>query len=417
MNMSDSVENRRSGMDSGRAIKKFKSAVKLVRIADDIQSYGSGAIQRERKSDQADLEARLETMLTRGSDTEGNPEAMRRLGVLHPEEYKPPIASVTRSRLMSVAAVEPQNFILITNRDFEMVNGQPEFGYEVSNTVSFWTVGPDHTYQQSFAFPALQPGHTLLYVHGFWNSVNSAVTAASVVGPALQGANVTNVICFSWPSQNSPVHYNQDVENQKESVPVLMELFYAVEKARINSMDRLHLVAHSLGNRLSTAALITVFKIHKEPIRDDLFGSLFFCAADVDINTAGNQDGFQDFLSKISEHAENVTSYACDSDAALEISTSILYNGVYRGGRFAPVACSDTNDYTTLLWRGRTTVDPLVSHNSFKEPVVMDDMKRAIAYDETRHNYWRTVTTGASVGEPQHNAQYYADHEVYFIHT
>lgn len=379
--------------------------------ADDIQNFVMPS--------QEELEASLEAMLYRGAKAEGIPDDQQPFAVLHPEEHEETtVFSAINTLLINTLAVpttEAQNFILVTNRKFKMENNQPVFGEELSDSVSYWIIA-GKKYTRSPTFPELKAGHTLVYVHGFYNSVTSAVDAAKLVGKNVRDANVTNVICFSWPSQNSPIKYDVDVERQAKSVPALTDLFYGLQKARANpSTDKVHLVAHSLGNRTSIAALVAATIKNTEPLADDVLGCLFFCAADVDINTSANPIGFQAYLSSLSTHAGSITSYACDSDTALYTSSTKFYNGVYRGGRYGPVACSSTNDYTTLLWEGPTNVDNGINHNSFKEPTVMADMKRAIAKDTTRETYWKTVKAGVS-DEPKHHTEYYAKHRVFYIH-
>lgn len=89
---------------------------------------------------------------------------------------------------------------------------------------------------------------------------------------------------------------------------------------------------------------------------------------------------------------------------------------MYRGGRYGPVACSASDDFTTLLWEGATNVkDDGANHNPFKAPTVHEDMQRAIRKDPTREKFWKPVEAGVS-DEPKHHTEYYAKHRVYYVH-
>lgn len=85
----------------------------------------------------------------------------------------------------------------------------------------------------------------LVYIHGYAQTFKNTAIAAALLAYRLdfQGA----MMLYSWPSSGSPFAYGQDVSNVHRSANQLRSLL--VDLATDSRFDRVHIVAHSLGNQ------------------------------------------------------------------------------------------------------------------------------------------------------------------------
>jgi pimeloyl-ACP methyl ester carboxylesterase len=88
--------------------------------------------------------------------------------------------------------------------------------------------------------------------------------------------------------------------------------------------ERVHLIAHSMGNRALIEALQTWMSNHDAKSRRKAFGQVVFTAPDVD------RDYFTRVIGPLSQTAERVTLYASDKDRALKLSQEV--HGAPRAG-------------------------------------------------------------------------------------
>jgi pimeloyl-ACP methyl ester carboxylesterase len=88
--------------------------------------------------------------------------------------------------------------------------------------------------------------------------------------------------------------------------------------------QRIHLIAHSMGNRALIEALQTYLAKRAPENRQHIFGQIVFTAPDVD------RDYFTDVIPSLAGSAERVTLYASDNDYALR--TSQFVHGAPRAG-------------------------------------------------------------------------------------
>src|SRR5260370_4067795 len=78
--------------------------------------------------------------------------------------------------------------------------------------------------------------------------------------------------------------------------------------------QRIHLIAHSMGNRALIEALQTYLAKRAPDNRRHIFGQIVFTAPDVD------RDYFTDAIQSLAGSAERITLYASDNDYALRSS-------------------------------------------------------------------------------------------------
>ena len=96
-------------------------------------------------------------------------------------------------------------------------------------------------------------GEVLVYVHGFNNTVDGAIALAVEVAGKMKFRG--SVAVFSWPSVGRyyPWDYLSDVRAAAKSVDAMADLLKSLEASQ--SVSRVHVLAHSLGNDLIVAAV------------------------------------------------------------------------------------------------------------------------------------------------------------------
>ena len=97
----------------------------------------------------------------------------------------------------------------------------------------------------------LYAGTALVFVHGFNVSFDEALQRAAQLRRDLNYDSALFV--FSWPSRGSMWRYGTDLDSAAAAAKSLAEFLAAVEHA--TGAEKIHLVAHSMGNRVLLPAL------------------------------------------------------------------------------------------------------------------------------------------------------------------
>ena len=129
-------------------------------------------------------------------------------------------------------------------------------------------------------------------------------------------------IFYSWPSQGEMVDYTVDENNVDWTVPHLKEFLSKV--ATESGAQKVHLIAHSMGNRAMTNVLKDLagtYVLGSAP----LFNQVVLAAPDIDAEIFK-----RDIAPRIQKTAERVTLYASSNDMALLVSKKI--HGAPRAG-------------------------------------------------------------------------------------
>lgn len=119
-------------------------------------------------------------------------------------------------------------------------------------------------------------------------------------------------ILFSWPADGHLLSYLADRENAEWSAPHL-EAFLndLVEMSKVN---RLHLIAHSMGNQTLIRALSSI-AVKRGNVSEPLFANVILAAPDFDAGA------FTDYFApRIRGLSARWTIYASDKDRALDLS-------------------------------------------------------------------------------------------------
>lgn len=159
-----------------------------------------------------------------------------------------------------------------------------------------------------------------IFVHGYNNTFEDAARRAAQLAYDLNFDGTP--ILYSWPSQASATAYTVDEAVTPISGLKMAEFLNTVVTQ--SGAARIHLIAHSMGNRVLIDAL-QAFLARRDPDkRQHIFSQVVFTAPDVD------RDYFAAAFDSLQGIAQRLTLYASDSDYALH--TSQLVHGAPRAG-------------------------------------------------------------------------------------
>jgi esterase/lipase superfamily enzyme len=159
-----------------------------------------------------------------------------------------------------------------------------------------------------------------IFVHGFNNTFEDAARRAAQLVYDLDFDGTP--LLYSWPSQGSATAYAVDEATVGISGRKMADFLATVVDQ--SGAERIHVLAHSMGNRALIEALQTYLAKRAPDKRQHLFGQIVFTAPDVD------KDYFVDVIQSLQGSAERVTLYASSNDYALR--TSQIVHGAPRAG-------------------------------------------------------------------------------------
>jgi esterase/lipase superfamily enzyme len=159
-----------------------------------------------------------------------------------------------------------------------------------------------------------------IFVHGFNNTFEDAARRTAQMAYDLDFDGTP--MLYSWPSQGNPTAYAVDEAAVGISGRRLADFLETV--VTLSGAQRIHLIAHSMGNRALIEALQTYLAKRAPENRRHIFGQIVFTAPDVD------RDYFTDAIQSLAGAAERVTLYASDNDYALR--SSQFLHGAPRAG-------------------------------------------------------------------------------------
>jgi esterase/lipase superfamily enzyme len=167
------------------------------------------------------------------------------------------------------------------------------------------------------------PAHGLLFLHGYNVSFEEAAIRAAQIGFDLDVPGPTAF--FSWPSRSELVAYPVDEATIEASEEAITQ--FLVEFAQTCGADKVHVIAHSMGNRGLLRALQRIAG-NAETASQLRLGQVFLAAPDVD------RDLFRDLAKLYPAFAENTTLYTSCGD--LPVHASAKLHAAPRAGYFAP---------------------------------------------------------------------------------
>ncbi len=168
-----------------------------------------------------------------------------------------------------------------------------------------------------------EPPQALVFLHGFNVSFEEAAIRAAQIGVDLKVPGPT--ACFSWPSRGTVTAYPVDEASIEASERAMTD--FLVDFTGNCGAEKIHLIAHSMGNRGLLRALQRIGA--SAQTRGQLhFGQIFLAAPDVD------RDLFLDLARLYPEHAERTTLYASNGDLPVHLSAKL--HDAPRAGYFTP---------------------------------------------------------------------------------
>lgn len=162
-----------------------------------------------------------------------------------------------------------------------------------------------------------------VFIHGYYTAFDEAARRTAQLAYALGFPGVA--ILYSWPSQAALTGYLTDETNIEWTIPHFREFLKQVTTKA--GAERVHVIAHSMGNRAVVAGLRQLAAEPQRPAAP-LVHELVLMAPDVDA------DIFRDAMTEIRSVVSRVTLYSSSQDKALLISKTV--HGYQRAGDTKP---------------------------------------------------------------------------------
>lgn len=197
-----------------------------------------------------------------------------------------------------------------------------------------------------------------VFVHGFNVSFAAAARRTAQLAHDMNFAGLP--ILYSWPSRASTLEYIADTSAVRHSGRRLLGFLEQVV-AR-SGAERIHLIAHSMGNRALTDAL-ELFAL-RNPATAPAFDQVVFAAPDVDAGL------FAEMVRTIRPIARRMTLYASEQDWALKVSRR-LHGNAARAGE---------GGHALLTIEGLDSVDmsaigeDMLAHNYYGDTSALGDL-------------------------------------------
>jgi esterase/lipase superfamily enzyme len=223
----------------------------------------------------------------------------------------------------------------------------------------------------------------LVFIHGFNVSFQDAAIRAAQIGYDLRGpASVTAL--YSWPSspRNSqlvtlPLGYTADEASIEASEQYLADFLIGLARG-LGPKKRVHIIAHSMGNRGLLRGLFGAVTQAEAKSRVR-FGKIFLAAPDVDV------DVFKRLAKVYPRVSERTTLYVSKRDEALGLSHVV--HGYPRAGNMIPPIVSvgiDTVDASNVATNflgqiGADTSEVYLNHSTYaKSAPLLCDIRLAL---------------------------------------
>jgi esterase/lipase superfamily enzyme len=159
-----------------------------------------------------------------------------------------------------------------------------------------------------------------IFVHGYNSTFEDAARRCAQLAYDLDFDGTP--MMYSWASAGSATAYTKDEATVQSSGMKMAQMLDDVVAQ--SGAERIHLIAHSMGNRALIEALQSYLANRESSKRQHIFDQIVFTAPDVD------RDYFVGAIKSLSGAAARVTLYASDTDLALQ-SSQILHDAPRAG--------------------------------------------------------------------------------------
>ena len=170
----------------------------------------------------------------------------------------------------------------------------------------------------------------LLFLHGYRVSFEDAALRAAQLAYDLK---IRDTAFFSWPSAGAAAKYTVDEGSAKNATEPLAEFISALDAGAHAAGKALHIIAHSMGNRVLLAALQWLVLKGRAPQAIDKI----VCAAPDE-----DADDFVTAMAALRSVGRRRTLYASSKDKPVWLSEVV--HGYPRAGRIPPVTLAEGLD-------------------------------------------------------------------------
>jgi esterase/lipase superfamily enzyme len=204
----------------------------------------------------------------------------------------------------------------------------------------------------------------LVFIHGYNTDFRSAAERAAQLAVDLEIDGAPAM--YSWPSRGTTLGYFADANQVIRPVIDDLRRYLELLMARAGA-ERIHVVAHSMGNRFLLRALEEMAEDHPAPLDEPFFDQVVWASPDVD------QADFLYTIPELLHLAGDMTLYASASDRALQLSRRIQ-GGYPRAGDVSPAP---------IVLEGLATVDTTeagdsgLGHSDYAGPA-LDDFRAIV---------------------------------------
>ena len=181
--------------------------------------------------------------------------------------------------------------------------------------------------------PDVEENSMLFFLHGFWQTFEQAAIRTAQLKYDLK---IRHAAFYSWPSKASLLGYLADGTSVEAAAPNIAEFLQRLGSLMASKEVKLHVIAHSMGNRALLFALEKILMSLQGKKPKFTFSDIIFAAADVD------QQVFVDSVLRVSDFSKRKTLYASAVDRALKKSGFL--NQMTRAGYLPPVTIAKATD-------------------------------------------------------------------------
>jgi esterase/lipase superfamily enzyme len=202
----------------------------------------------------------------------------------------------------------------------------------------------DAFYEDVKQIGAASEKSALIFVHGYNVSFPNAARRTAQLAYDLEFNGIP--LFFSWPSEFQTLKYPTDEANVEWAVVDFTRFLQdLIQRA---DLQQIHLIAHSMGNRALTKAVIAVSRALKEDEKSRIH-EIILTAPDIDADTFK-----RDIYPQMKGIGSRITLYASSNDRALQTSQKLhSYRRLGEAGAnllvLPPIETIDVSDLDTSL--------------------------------------------------------------------
>ncbi|MDN3670062.1 alpha/beta hydrolase [Echinicola jeungdonensis] len=179
----------------------------------------------------------------------------------------------------------------------------------------------------------------LFFIHGFNSDLETAMETLRELHEKYiepDHSPIKHIVIFTWPSKKKILRYRNDAQDALQSGYALARSYAGLKEFFVRKFvkdkqpmcqQKIHLLCHSMGNRVLEAMLTGLLDIRVEI--NSLFGEIILVGADIDYNALEQPKP----LYRLIDFGERVHVYYHNNDQALGIS-ELTKNAFNRLGRW-----------------------------------------------------------------------------------